>query len=463
MKQRETQKRSRFRWIVAVMFFIVYMIAGADRANIGVVVPFIKEDFHLTNVDIGLLASLFYITYALVQIPVGFLFSKYGIGKILSGCMILTSISTLFIGLTGSVFQLKIARAVLGASEGPLNIGIVSIINRWFPAKEKGLATGIFMSSIKFAPAFVPPLCAFIVLTWGWREVFYIFAVPGFLIALLWLIFIKDDPSESKYCNEAERDYILNSDNEREERDNQRGGDDTSISNQNILDKLIRRKEVDLLDNSRAIFLSWNNWACAIGYGLMVGITYSIMTWVPSYLINEKHMSVLSMGFVASAPWVGAIIGNIVGGILSDRLFKGRRKPVMFITSAATVVMMYVLINTPTIPIVIAGLFFLTGILLNIGYSTFLVYPMGLVAKAKVPLAASVVNTVGSIGGAVSPFIVGVLLDNYGWSQVFLFLSICSFITLCLLVTMIEPVGKKSGLVSEPKIVINKTVSVEQQ
>lgn len=103
----------------------------------------------------------------------------------------------------------------------------------------------------------------------------------------------------------------------------------------------------------------------------MVGITYSIMTWVPSYLINEKHMSVLSMGFVASAPWVGAIIGNLLGGVLSDRLFKGRRKPVMFITSASTVIMMYVLINTPTIPVVIAGLFFLTGVLLNIGYSTF--------------------------------------------------------------------------------------------
>ncbi|WP_395280591.1 MFS transporter [Enterobacter cloacae] len=462
MKQPTTQKRSGYRWIVAVMFFTVYMIAGADRANIGVVVPFIKEDFHLSNVDIGLLASLFYITYALVQIPVGFLFSKYGIGKILSGCMILTSISTLFIGLTGSVLQLKIARAVLGASEGPLNIGIVSIINRWFPAKEKGLATGIFMSSIKFAPAFVPPLCAWIVLTWGWREVFYIFAVPGFLIAIMWLMFVKDDPSESKYCNEAERDYILNSDNEALAQTNAVAGT-TEPAKSGLLDTLIRRKEVDLLSDSRSIFLSWNNWACAIGYGLMVGITYSIMTWVPSYLINEKHMSVLSMGFVASAPWVGAIIGNLLGGVLSDRLFKGRRKPVMFITSASTVIMMYVLINTPTIPVVIAGLFFLTGVLLNIGYSTFLVYPMGLAVKQKVPLAASVVNTVGSVGGAVSPFVVGVILDNYGWDQVFLFLSICSFVTLCLLMTMIEPVAKKNPREPKSTLLVNESTRVEQQ
>lgn len=435
----KSPKIGKYRWVVAVMFFMVYMIAGADRANIGVVVPFIKKEYHLTNTDIGLLASLFYITYAAVQIPSGFLFSKFGIGRILSGCMILTSISTLLMGFTSSVLQLKIARALLGASEGPLNIGIVSIINRWFPAKEKGLATGIFMSSIKFAPAFVPPLCAFIVFNWGWREVFYIFAVPGFIIALLWLFLVKDDPSKSKYCSPEEQDYILNSDAVERETNKKSG-----IAESTSFDFLIRARKVEKLSTTRQIFLSWNNWACAIGYGLMVGITYSIMTWIPTYLVNVKHLSILSMGFVASAPWIGAIVGNIMGGIMSDRLFRKRRKPVMFLTSASTVVMMYVLINTPSVPALIAVLFFITGVLLNIGYSTFLVFPMGLVEKNKVPLAVSVVNTVGSIGGAISPFVVGMILDTGGWNHVFLFLSICSLIAFVLLITMIEPLEKEA-------------------
>lgn len=431
-------KFGKYRWVVAVMFFMVYMIAGADRANIGVVVPFIKKEYHLTNTDVGMLASLFYITYAAVQIPSGFLFSKFGIGRILSGCMILTSLSTLLMGFTTSVLQLKIARALLGASEGPLNIGIVSIINRWFPAREKGLATGIFMSSIKFAPAFVPPLCAFIVFNWGWREVFYIFAVPGFIIAVLWLFLVNDDPSKSKFCSESEKLYILNSDaNERAL--NKKSG----IVEKNRFDFIIRARRVEKLSTSREIFSSWNNWACAIGYGLMVGITYSIMTWIPTYLVNVKHLSILSMGFVASAPWLGAIVGNILGGMMSDRLFKKRRKPVMFITSASTVVMMYVLINTPSVPTLIAVLFFVTGVLLNIGYSTFLVYPMGLVEKEKVPLAVSIVNTVGSVGGAVAPFVVGLILDSGGWDQVFIFLSISSLVAFMLLITMTEPLEKE--------------------
>ncbi len=440
---RNTTSKTHFRWVVAFMFFIVYMIAGADRANIGVVVPFIKEDFHLSNVDIGLLASLFYITYALVQIPIGLAYSKFGIGKILSLSMILTSISTLFIGLASNVFQLKLARALLGASEGPINIGIISIINRWFPAKEKGLATGIFMSSIKFAPAFVPPLCALIIMQWGWREVFYIFSIPGIIIAILWLFFIKDDPTESKYCNEQERSYITN--NEETEIINGVNSIEDQKSNRLVLlDKFIRTKKVSLLNSNKEIILSWNNWACAIGYGLMVGITYSIMTWVPTYLIDEKKLSILSMGLVASSPWIGAIIGNILGGLISDRVFNKRRKPVMLITTFSTVIMMYILISMPSIPVLIAALFFLTGVLLNIGYSTFLVYPMGLATKEKVPFAASVVNTIGSIGGAISPFIVGLILDNYGWNEVFIFLSLCSLTALVLLFTMIEPIEKKS-------------------
>ena len=116
----------------------------------------------------------------------------------------------------------------------------------------------------------------------------------------------------------------------------------------------------------------------------------------------------------------------------------------MLITTFSTVIMMYILISMPSIPVLIAALFFLTGVLLNIGYPTFLVYPMGLATKEKVPFAASVVNTIGSIGGAISPFIVGLILDNYGWNEVFIFLSLCSLTALVLLFTMIEPIEKKS-------------------
>lgn len=429
----QSKPASRFRWVVATLFFLAYMVAGADRANIGVVVPFIKQEYALSNTDIGALASLFYLTYAVVQIPAGYLFSRYGIRKFLTGSLILTSLSTLAIGFTSSVLQLKVARAVLGAAEGPINIGIVSIINRWFPAHEKGLATGIFMSSIKVAPAFVPPLCAVIVSFYGWREVFYLFAIPGFFIAALWWWLVKDDPSQSRHCTQQEVNYIqetLGASGPKRA---------TESKGPSWIDTFIRSRNVQPLADNKAILRSWNVWACALGYFLLVGITYAIMTWIPTYLITVKHYSVMKMGMVAAAPWVGAIIGNLLGGWLSDRVFDKRRKPAMLITSFSTVVMMYVLLNSPSEPALLAGVFLLAGILLNIGYSTFLVYPMGLATKDKVPFAASIVNTGGSLGGAFAPFVVGLLLDTYNWDYVFGFLGLCSLLTFIVVLTMIEP------------------------
>ncbi|WP_449433137.1 MFS transporter [Pseudomonas putida] len=371
------------------------------------------------------------------------MFSKYGIRNFLTGSLILTSLSTLAIGFTSSVLQLKVARAVLGAAEGPINIGILSIINRWFPPHEKGLATGIFMSSIKFAPAFVPPLCAYIVHLYGWREVFYFFAVPGFFIAALWWWLIKDDPSHSQYCSRAELQYIQ--DNHATNQHAVRG----SIRIPSWIDTLIRSRDVELLADNKSILRSWNVWACAIGYFLMVGITYSIMTWIPTYLITVKQYSVMKMGMVAAAPWVGAIAGNLLGGWLSDRVFDKRRKPAMLITSVSTVIMMYALLNSPSDPMLLTAVFVLTGILLNIGYSTFLVYPMGLATKDKVPFAASIVNTGGSLGGAFAPFVVGMLLDSYNWNYVFGFLGLCSLITFGVVLTMIEPRAIAPGLVPD--------------
>jgi sugar phosphate permease len=438
-------KKGGFRWIVAGLFFLAYMIAGADRANIGVVVPFIKQEYALSNTDIGALASLFYLTYAVVQIPAGYLFSRWGIRNLLTASLVLTSIATLLIGMTSNVLQLKFARALLGAAEGPINIGIVSIINRWFPAREKGLATGIFMSSIKFAPAFVPPLCAWIVHLYGWREVFYIFAFPGLLVAALWWWLVKDDPSKSPYCTPEEARYI-------DESDAPVKTPTALAPRRSWLDRFIRIRDIDLLHDNASILRSWNIWACALGYFLMVGITYAIMTWVPTYLVSVKHYSVMKMGAVAAAPWVGAIIGNLLGGWLSDKVFDKRRKPVMLITSLATVVTMFVLLNSPDDPILLAGVFLIAGILLNIGYSTFLVYPMGLATKDKVPFAASIINTGGSLGGAFAPFVVGVLLDNYDWNMVFTFLGVCSLLTFVVLLTMIEPRPKASAVTQQPLV-----------
>lgn len=430
-------EKTKFRWGVLTMIFIVYMIAGADRANIGVVIPFIKDSFKMSNTDIGAMTSLFYIGYALIQIPAGHIFSKHGVRGIFSISIILTSVATYFIGMASSVFQLKAARVLLGLAEGPINIGIVTTINRWFPPQEKGIATGVFISAIKFAPAVVPPICAFIILVAGWREVFYLFALPGFITAILWFWLVKDNPQESPFCSQGEVSYIQST--RLVQAANAESQGKKRRESLQWLDRMLRTTIVQPLDTTRKVLLSWDLWGCTIGYFLMVGITYAIMTWVPTYLVTVKKFSIMKMGFVAAAPWVGAMLGNIIGGWLSDTVFAQRRKPVMLLTTASTVFMMYSLVYSPNDPVVLALVLLLAGILLNLGYSTFLVYPMAIASKERYPFAASIVNTGGSLGGAFAPLVVGIILDGYSWDMVFTFLAGSSLLTLLILFTMIEP------------------------
>jgi ACS family glucarate transporter-like MFS transporter len=426
-------KPTRYRWFVAALFFVIYTIAAADRANLGVALPFLRKEFQMSNSEAGGLISLFLIAYAVAQLPSAWLLSRFGVRKVFSVSMVLTSAATAFTGLVGSLPALKMCRVGLGLAEGPLPIGVTTTINHWFPAKEKGTASGIFLSAVKFGPVVTPIIGAAIVSMWGWKEIFIFFAIPGVLLSFVWFFMVADKPSESRFVNHAEQATIAE----------RTAGSSVSTAVDSAampkLDRLIRTREEPTIETTAGVFRSWNIWGCALGYCFQLGISSVLLAWIPTYLLTVKKFSIMGMGFVAAAPWVGAVIGNILGGLLSDRLLGKRRKPGMLLSAAATAGMMYALINSPADPLLYGALLCLTGVMLSIGYSAYMVYPMAFVAKPKFPVANAVVNMLGQLGGAATPFITGLLLDNYGWDPVFGFMAGISCLTFVIVLTISEP------------------------
>lgn len=429
-----TVKPTRYRWIVAALYFVIYTIAAADRANLGLALPFLRKEFVMSNTAAGALSSMFLLAYAFAQLPSAWLLSKFGVRKVFTISMIATSIVTGLTGFVNSLLSLKLCRFTLGIAEAPLPIGVTTTINHWFPAKEKGTASGIFLSAVKFGPVLVPPIGAAIIAIWGWKEIFFFFAIPGILLSVFWYILVTNNPSESRFVNKAELDYI-------NEESNGKTESKGMVSSTPIpwLDKIIKVKEVPTLETNASIFKSWNVLGCSLGYCFQLGITNFLLAWIPTYLISVKHFSIMKMGFVAAAPWVGAIVGNMIGGILSDRVLGKRRKPGMMISALATAGMMYALINSPADPILYGLLLFMTGVLLSIGYSAYMAYPMPFIAKTKFPVANAIVNMGGQLGGAAAPFIAGILLDKFGWDSVFGFMAFSSFLTFVVLLTIVEP------------------------
>jgi sugar phosphate permease len=427
-------KASRYRWTVAVLFFAIYTIAAADRANLGIALPFLRKEFAMSNAEAGGLVSLFLLAYAAAQLPSAWLISKFGVRKVFSISMILTSIATGLTGMVSSLLSLKLCRIGLGFAEGPLPIGVTTTINNWFPSKEKGTASGIFLSSVKFGPVITPIIGAAIIAVWGWKEVFLCFALPGIVLSFVWYFMVTNKPAESRFVNPAELDLIA------EDQNGKTAAENAGVSKpMPRLDRFIRVRDEKTLETTGSIFKSWNIYGCALGYCCQLGISSVLLAWIPTYLLNVKKFSIMSVGFVAAAPWVGAVVGNILGGLLSDRLLGKRRKPGMMLSALATAGMMFALINSPADPTLYAALIFMTGMLLSIGFSAYMAYPMAFVAKEKFPLSSAIVNMGGQLGGAATPFITGLLLDNYGWDSVFAFMAGISGLTFLILLTISEP------------------------
>lgn len=428
-------KKTHFRWVIGALIFIVYTVAAADRANLGVALPFLRKEFVMSNTEAGALASIFLFAYSLAQLPSGLAYTRFGIPRVFSLAMLATSLFTGLIGTASSLLALKIYRFGLGLAEGPLPIGITSTINNWFPAREKGTMTGIFLAAAKFGPVLVPPVCAVIIHYWGWRHIFYFFALPGVILSAVWFVVVKNRPSESRHVSAEELEHI----NDSQPASPGQAAGHSGARDFALLDRLIRRSKVATVESTRDIFRSWNIMGAALGYFFMTAIVNVLLAWIPTYLISVKGYSITNMGMVAAAPWVGAVMGNLLGGMMTDRWLDKRRKPAMLISAFFTTIMMVVLINSPADPLLYGALLLLTGVLLNIGYSTYMVYPMGMTSKKVYPMASAMVNTLGQLGGACAPLVAGLLLDSYSWSYVWLFLAACSVLCFVTLLTIREP------------------------
>ena len=288
----------------------------------------------------------------------------------------------------------------------------------------------------------MPPLGALIIASLGWSYIFYICAAPGLLFAVLWYVLVANDPSQSRFTTEAE---VLHIQAKTPPAAVAGRGPAKPTRDLGWLDRLIRARRVRPIATASETFRSANIWGLAIGYLLMTGIINVILAWLPTYLTTVKKLSIMNVGFVAAAPFLGAVLGNLLGGVFSDRMVDKRRKPTIIITALSSVFMMYALFYAPNDPIALAALLFVTGLLLNLGYSSFTVYPAGLTTKEAYPLAVSVVNTGGQAGGALLPFVTGLILDSYNWDVVFLFLAASSLVALAVISLVVEPIDGETG------------------
>ncbi|MDY5132789.1 MFS transporter [Actinotignum urinale] len=431
---RTAMKPTKYRWVVMTVIFLTYVVCMADRSNIGTLLPFIAEEFHISNSEKGLIASMFFLGYAISQIPAGLIMGRFGTRNMVTYAVLSFSIITFLMGFPTTAMGLIILRLLLGLTEGPTPVGMTSTINNWFPKREKGTATGIYIASTQLAPMLVPPLVVLLVHYLSWRHVFWVFAVPGIIMAIVWHWLVRSAPRESSRVNAAELRHIEHEEAEIKAATRKEPGWMKGV------DKAIRYREVAQLKTNKDVMRSWNVWGDTLAYFFMNNVLYGMLTWIPLYLLEQRGYDVFKMGFVAACPALGGILGAVIGGWVSDRIFFGRRKPTMLITAFFTAVMFVVVLLVPNNVALVALSLILTGFFLNLGWPMFTAFAMNQTTEKTYPFTISIINSGGNLGGFFAPIVVGILLDKTGsYNVAFSYFVVVLLIAFVILLTMKEP------------------------
>lgn len=181
-----TEQKDRSVWILAVLYF-GWIVSYVDRTAITLALTSIGQDLALNAAHLGFVLSAFFLGYALMQIPGGWLADRFNIVYVLIFAVVIWSIFTAFTGLAWSLTSLILIRFLFGLGEGAYPAASTKAIAIYYEKSQRTKAQSTMMSSNMLGSALAPILCAPLLLLFGWRSVFFIISVLGiiFVVALI--------------------------------------------------------------------------------------------------------------------------------------------------------------------------------------------------------------------------------------------------------------------------------------
>jgi len=298
---RAAHKPSRCRWLILLLISLMYLICYMDRSNISVAQPEIARQFGLTKAAMGWVLAAFTWSYALGQVPAGWLGDRFGPRKVLTAIMGWWSVLVMLTGAAAGLASLFAARFLLGLGEAGAFPVATRGMQMWFPRTERGRIQGTTHFFSRFAVAVTPLVAGSIMLAFGWRAIFYLFGSLGILWAIGFVLFYRNDPEDHAGVNRAELAQI-------------RGLEaDGSIR---------ARQGTQEQPPWRRILSAPNMWYIALGYCCFFFGTNFYLTWYPSYLREHRQLTLQALGVIGSFPLLAGMLGDLVGGWLSDLAYR---------------------------------------------------------------------------------------------------------------------------------------------
>ncbi|MHB8654272.1 MAG: MFS transporter [Terriglobia bacterium] len=285
------------RWWIVWTLFCSTVINYIDRQTLSNLAPIITKEFHMTNADYSYIVSAFQVAYAIMWLVGGVLLDLIGTRLGLTIAMIWWSIASMLPAFAHSVRTFAISRFLLGIGEGFNWPGASKTVSEWFPAKERGLAVGIFDSGSSVGGALAAVMVPWLAIIFGWRFAFLMAGTLGFLWLGVWLYFYRPLETHPR-LGPDERKLI-------------EAGRDTSA----VSSRVGVARYLNLLTQS-------NVWGIVLGRSLTDPIWWFYIFWLPKYLSDTRGFSLKQIAAFTWLPFVASDIGNFTGGFVSGFLIR---------------------------------------------------------------------------------------------------------------------------------------------
>lgn len=399
-----TQSGWKARNKVLLLIWLGWMFSFLDRMVMTVSLPFIGQDLQIDKTEQGLIISAFFIAYAGFQIPGGFLADKFGPRKVMAFAIIWWSIFTSLTGVATSLGVLLVIRFLFGIGEGCFPASSWKAISTYFPSKVRGRATAIQSSVNTLGPALAAIIAAGIISHFGWHKVFIFLGIPGLLVGWgIWHV-LRDNPKDNPSITTQELKELEEDEKEQQAIANANG--------QNITEKV----------PFSTVIKTGALWQMAVIWFLFDITFWGFTTWLPSYLIEARGLTLAKTGLLAALPFLFGTAGTLCGGWASDK-FKNGRTWIYAVASVIAAGLLYLTFKTEELTPAMAFqcisaffMFFAMGVFWGI--------LMDAISKNIMGTASGIVNFGGQMAGVVSPPVMGYLIQSSGgnYGSAFMFM-----------------------------------------
>jgi ACS family glucarate transporter-like MFS transporter len=416
-----TAHATKIRWLLIGWLFVLSAVAFLDRANLSVAGLRLAVDYRLSDVQFGLLSTVFLLGYALFQTPAGWLADKWGPRSVLAAGVVWWGIFTALTAAVPTQLQnplvlLLLVRFLLGAGEAVMYPSATQFIARWIPTNERGLANGWIFAGVGVGSAASPPLITYIMIQYGWRRSFWICAIVGLVAGVVWYVASRDTPDQHPLVSPSELATIHSGLTLGRASSVVEAAPSADSAQPSDVKEKVRVPWGTILSNSSV-------WAITISYFCYGYVAWIFFAWFFIYLARVRGMQLKASAFYGTLPFIAMALGCLVGGLVADFLSKhvsrrAGRCGTAIIGIALTGVFLVFgsrVNSAPLAAVILAG----GAGALYVSQSSF----WAISADIGGPFSGSLsgfMNMGGQFGGAVTTFLTPYIAQHFGWTVPFL-------------------------------------------